>query len=202
MGNQSLLVDKQPLLDFIQSSLPDFKVSRENLEIIADHFEEVEFAKHDYLLKEGKISGYFYLEEGFMRAFTFDAEGNEITTYFYPKGRVIFDVSSLFPQIPSTENIQAVTHCRGYLTQFCKLDHLFHSIPEFREFGRAMLVREFVTYKQHTLAMINKTAEERYASLIETGKEIFQHAQLKHIASFLGMTDTSLSRIRREFMAR
>ncbi len=47
--------------------------------------------------------------------------------------------------------------------------------------------------------MINKSAEERYAELINTNKEIFQYAQLKHIASYLGMTDTSLSRIRREF---
>jgi CRP-like cAMP-binding protein len=195
-------MDKQPLLEFIQNSIPDFKVSRENLGIIAEQFEAVEFAKHDYLLKEGKISGYFFLEEGFMRAFTFDAEGNEITTYFFTQGRVVFEPSSMFLHTPSSENIQAVTHCRGYLTNFCKLDHLFHSIPEFREFGRAMLVREFVAYKQHTLAMINKTAEERYASLIENGKEIFMHAQLKHIASFLGMTDTSLSRIRREFSAK
>ena len=192
-------MDKQPLLEFIQNSIPDFKVTRENLEMIAEQFEAVEFAKNEYLLKEGKISGYFFLEEGFMRAFTFDAEGNEITTYFFTQGRVVFEPSSMFLHTPSTENIQAVTHCRGYLTNFCKLDHLFHSIPEFREFGRAMLVREYVAYKQHTLAMINKTAEERYASLIENGKEIFMHAQLKHIASFLGMTDTSLSRIRREF---
>ena len=48
--------------------------------------------------------------------------------------------------------------------------------------------------------MINKSAEERYANLISTNKEIFQNAQLKHIASFLGITDSSLSRIRKEFI--
>ena len=63
-------MDKQPLLEFIQNSIPDFKVTRENLGIIAEQFEAVEFAKHEYLLKEGTISGYFFLEEGFMRAFT------------------------------------------------------------------------------------------------------------------------------------
>lgn len=76
---------------------------------------------------------------------------------------------------------------------------MFHSVPEFREFGRAILVKEFVTYKQRTLSMINKSAEERYAQLIQTNKDIFQYAQLKHIASYLGITDTSLSRVRREF---
>jgi methionyl-tRNA synthetase len=87
-----------------------------------------------------------------------------------------------------------------YATTFEKLDHLFHSEPEFREFGRAVLVKEFVAYKQRTLSMINKSAEERYANLMETNGEIFKFAQLKHIASYLGITDTSLSRIRKEFM--
>ena len=187
------------LRDFIQHSIPDFPLTREGLDAIVAIFEEVEFAKGDYLLKEGKISGYFYLEAGFMRAFTYDAKGTEITTYFYPSGRILFNPYSFFNHVSSTENIQAVTPCRGALTTFDKLNVLFHSVPEFREFARLMVVREFVAYKEHTLAMINKTAEERYASLIANGKEIFQHAQLKHIASFLGMTDTSLSRIRREF---
>jgi len=76
---------------------------------------------------------------------------------------------------------------------------LFHSVPEFREFGRAMLVKEFVAFKQRTLLLINKTAEERYADLLNSNGEIFQFAQLKHIASYLGITDTSLSRIRKEY---
>ena len=99
----------------------------------------------------------------------------------------------------STENIQALTECKGYSITFEKLNMLFHTIPEFREFGRAMLVREFVAFKQRTLALINKSAEERYENLIDAEKEIFKYAQLKHIASYLGITDTSLSRIRREF---
>jgi CRP-like cAMP-binding protein len=76
---------------------------------------------------------------------------------------------------------------------------LFHTYPEFREFGRAMLVKQYAAFKQRTLALINKSAEERYAQLINGNKEIFQYAQLKHIASYLGITDTSLSRIRREY---
>jgi CRP-like cAMP-binding protein len=112
---------------------------------------------------------------------------------------MVFEPSSFFLSVPSSENIQAVTECKGYHTTFEKLNGLFHSIPEFREFGRTILVTEFVAFKQRTLGMINKSAEERYAESINTNKEIFQYAQLKHIASYLGMTDTSLSRIRREF---
>lgn len=191
-------MNKELLINFIQNNLP---TSRKTLDEIAEHFKEIAFTKNDYFLKEGQVSNdYLFLADGFMRAFTFDTDGNEVTTYFYPKNRVVFEASSFFMRIASTENIQAVTDCKGFTITFEKLNMLFHSIPEFREFGRAMLVKEFSAYKQRTLAMINKSAEERYANLISTNKEIFQNAQLKHIASFLGMTDTSLSRIRKEFM--
>ena len=190
-------MNKTHLTDFIQASIP---VSQEILAEIAVHFEERTLLKNDYFLKEGTVSNnYLFLADGLMRAFTFDTDGNEVTTYFYTKNRVVFEASSFFMRTMSTENIQALTECSGYSITFEKLNMLFHSIPEFREFGRAMLVREFVAFKQRTLALINKSAEERYENLIEAEKEIFKYAQLKYIASYLGITDTSLSRIRREF---
>ena len=75
---------------------------------------------------------------------------------------------------------------------------LFHSIYEFREFGRMILVKGFISFKQRTLSLINESAEQRYETLITARPEIFQRAPLKYIASYLGITDSSLSRIRRE----
>ncbi|WP_316761937.1 Crp/Fnr family transcriptional regulator [Pedobacter aquatilis] len=193
-------MEKEQLIDFIKQNIPNISVTKMGLETIAAHFEEIEFSKNEYLLKQGKVSGYYYLAEGFVRAFTHDIDGNEITTFFYPRGRVAFEASSFFLHQPSTEYLQAITDCKVYATNFEKLNMLFHSVPEFREFARAMLVKEFVAYKQRTLAMINKSAEERYASLVAENNEIFLYAQLKQIASYLGITDTSLSRIRKEFV--
>ena len=194
-----VLMGKEQLINFIKKNIPNIAVTQTGLDTIAEHFEEIEFSKNEYLLKQGKISGYYYLAAGFVRAFTFDTNGNETTTFFYPHDRVVFEASSFFLRQPSTEYLQAITNCKVYATNFEKLNLLFHSVPEFREFARAMLVREFVAYKTRTLAMINKSAEERYASLIADNNGIFQYAQLKHIASYLGITDTSLSRIRKEF---
>jgi len=195
-------MEKQLLTDFIKANTLNIMVSTQALEKIAEHFEERTFVKNDFLLKGGMNSGYFYLAEGFMRAFTYDPDGGEVTTYFYPKERVVFEIASFFLHTSSTEYIQAITNCKGYLASFQSINSLFHSVPEFREFARMMLVKEFVAYKQRTLAMINKSAEERYALLLKNNKEILQHAQLKHIASYLGVTDTSLSRIRSEFSKR
>jgi CRP-like cAMP-binding protein len=177
-----------------QHSMP-----QEAVTAILDQFEEKWIGKNDYFLKAGRISNeYFFLESGCMRAFTLDTAGDEVTTYFFTDHRVVFEASSFFMRAVSTENIQAITDCSGYSISFEKLNQLFHALPEFREFGRKMLVKEFAAFKQRTLSSINESAEQRYRGLLERQPAILQAAQLRHIASFLGITDTSLSRIRRE----
>jgi CRP-like cAMP-binding protein len=192
-------MNTEPLIKFIKATIPNFKIDEQGLLKTAECFEELELEKGEFLLKQGKKSGYYIMLEGYLRAYTFNEEGEEITTCFYPAHRAVFEVASFFQGLPSEENIVALTKCKGYYTDFTKLNGMFHSVPEFREFGRAVLVKEFVAYKQRTLSMINKSAEERYAQLIQSHQDIFQYAQLKHIASYLGITDTSLSRVRRQF---
>ena len=191
-------MERQQLINFIHLNS---KASLTTTQQIADQFEERSLSKNEFLLTEGKINNeYYFLAEGLIRAFTFDIEGNEVTTNFFQKNRTVFEVSSFFLRVPSTENIQAITDCKGFVLTFEKLNGLFHAIPDFREFGRAMLVKEFASFKQRTLALINKSAEERYAELIKNNNDLFKYAQLKHIASYLGITDSSLSRIRREYL--
>lgn len=189
-------MNKQPLIDFFQKNS---HMSLATIMNIIDHFEERRFSKNEFFLKEGKVCDLLYLAEGIMRAYAFDLEGYEVTTNLFARNRQVYDHASFFLQIPSEENIQAITDCLAYSVTFEKMNTLFHSIPEFREYGRGMLVKELVSYKRRTLAMINKTAEQRYEDLIKDDKEIFQFVQLKHIASYLGITNSSLSRIRREF---
>lgn len=189
-------MNKQPLVDFFQKNS---YMALATIMNIVDHFEERRFSKNEFFLKEGKVCDFLYLAEGLMRAYTFDWKGNEVTTNFFTGNHQVYDHASFFLQTASEENIQAITDCLGYSITFEKMNMLFHSIPEFREYGRGMLVKELVSYKKRTLAMINKSAEQRYEDLIKDDKAIFQFAQLKHIASYLGVTNSSLSRIRREF---
>lgn len=175
-------------------------VSRSNAEEIVSNFKEKKIAKGEFQLKEGCICDeYFFLETGFMRAFTYDLSGDDVTTGFYTNNQVVFEVSSYFNRTASRENIQALRDCEGWFITYEQLNMLFHSVPEFREFGRSILVKGFTKLKARMLSMINTTAEERYSVLLKTEPEIFQHASLKYIASYLGITDTSLSRIRKEY---
>ena len=152
------------------------------------------------MLKEGRISDeYFFLETGFIRAFANDIEGNDVTTNFYSATQVVFEVSSFFNRTVSKENFQAIVDCEGWYITYEQLNKLFHSMHEFRDFGRSILVKGFSSLKTRMLSMITETAEQRYDTLLKINPEIFQHAALKHIASYLGITDTSLSRIRKEY---
>jgi CRP-like cAMP-binding protein len=195
-------MDKEPLIIFIQDmlALSNLTISRQVLEEITNYFEPKSFEKSALYVKQGKVNtGNFFMTHGIMRAFTHNLEGEEVTTYFFNKNSPVFEATSLFTKTGSMENIQALTECHGFFLSFDKLNMLFHSIPEFREFGRTMLVKEFSAYKKRTLSLINQTAEERYIELINSNNEIFQHVQLRYIASYLGITDSSLSRIRKEF---
>jgi CRP-like cAMP-binding protein len=175
-------------------------VSLSKAEEIACHFSHRTIPKNDFFLQEGNhCNEYLFLEQGFMRAFAHDTEGNEITTNFYSDKQVVFEVASFFQRTISKENIQALTDCEGWYITYEQLNMLFHALPEFREFGRSILVKGFTALKNRMLSVITETAEERYAHLLQTNPEIFYYAPLKTIASYLGITDTSLSRIRKEF---
>ena len=185
------------LSHFFQSSQ---YFSTQQVKEIVQLFEEKEIAKNDLLLRKGQVANhYLFLEEGFMRAFVYDVEGKDVTTGFYPPGTVVVEVSSFFNRTPTRENIQALANCKGWYITYEQLNHLFHAYPEFREFGRSILVKILTTLKNRALSMITETAEQRYEHLLKSNPDIFQNVPLKHIASYLGITDTSLSRIRKEF---
>jgi len=190
-------MNKDILIQFLESSKV---IDKQTSFLIAEAFEPKQLEKGDLLLREGEISDeYLFLEKGFIRSFIYDTEGNDITLNFYGQQQVVFEVASFFQRIPSQEYFEATNNSFGWVLTYEKLNRLFHSLPQFREFGRSMLVKGFIDFKSRTLSLINKTAEERYEMLIVSKPEIFQNASLKHIASYLGVTDTSLSRIRKKF---
>ncbi len=188
------------LIQFIKDTFP---ISDYAAKLIAENFEHTILPKNTLTLKEGKInSDYIFLENGFMRSYVFDTYGNEVTTNIFNPKQMVFEVGSYFQRKPSTENIEAITECNIWIGKYDSFQNLFHSLPEFREFGRAILVKGFISFKERTISMINEKAEQRYVKLLKDSPEIFQHVPLKYIASYLGITDTSLSRLRKEIMTK
>ncbi|MFD2783911.1 Crp/Fnr family transcriptional regulator [Hymenobacter rubripertinctus] len=165
---------------------------------VAAYFTPRTLLRQELLLRTGQISQeYLLLTSGYVRAFACDPEGLEVTTAFTGPGQVALEVSSFFTRVPSLETIQALTDCEGWTLTHEQMNQLFHGRPEFREFGRGVLVRGFAALKNRMLEMITTTAAVRYDRLLAASPEILQHASLKMVASYLGVTDTSLSRIRK-----
>lgn len=186
---------QENLQRFLQST--NF-ISRSQAEEIAVAFTPKTLARHELLLQAGKVSDdYLFLNQGVLRAFAHDPSGYDITTGFYTSGQVVLEVASFFQRTPSLESIQALTDCQGWSLTHAQLNALFHLRPEFREFGRSVLVQGFAALKGRMLATITEPAAARYEHLRRTHPDVLQHAPLKHIASYLGITDTSLSRLRK-----
>ena len=187
---------QQHLITYLQST---GLLNHVKAEEIADHFMPKDLLKGDLFLRQGRIADeYMFLSSGLMRAFAIDTDGREVTTAFFTGNGVVFEVSSFFNRKPAQENIQALTECSGCCLHYDELNKLFHSMPEFRDFGRHILVKGFAALKDRMLSTITETAELRYEKLLQSAPEILQQAPLKYIASYLGITDTSLSRIRKE----
>jgi CRP-like cAMP-binding protein len=181
---------------YIQTLLP---ISTEKVKLIIAKYEELKLEKSTLLLKENKIcKEAYFLENGCIRSFIYNNDGQEVTTNIYTAPCYVFDFLSFFKQQPSKENFQTLTDCALWTMNYEDLQICFHTIPEFREFGRMMLVTNYSKLHERMIGMIKDTAEERYKKLLAEDANIFQQVPLKIIASYLGVTDTSLSRIRKE----
>ncbi|WP_317897429.1 Crp/Fnr family transcriptional regulator [Aurantibacillus circumpalustris] len=193
--------EKEKLILFIKQNQPI--LSQEQALAIAEFFEEKTIKKGEIFLSEGQISNeYYYLETGCARSHTINIEGEDVTTGLYSSNTIVCELMSFFMRIPAQENYQTLCDSKLWYVTFETLQKAFHSLPAFREFGRALLVNEYGKLKLRTLSTLHQTAEERYANLLKSSPDIFQHAPLKNIASYLGITDTSLSRIRKDFAKR
>lgn len=183
------------LISFIKNTYP---VSDLTANLIADNFKPVILSKHQLTLREGSInSDYIFLETGYMRSYVLDIDGNEVTTNIFKPNEMVFEVESYFRRKPSNENIETITRCIVWIGKYEKCQRLFHTLPEFREFGRAILVKGFTELKQRTISMIKEKSERRYENLLLESPDIFRNVPLKFIASYLGITNTSLSRLRK-----
>ena len=186
-------------LHFLNKVFEASGITKEELKAILPKYKLVNFKKGDFLLKEGQVEKkYWFIESGFVRSYIIDTEGNDITFNLYSSKDVVIDYPSIFFFSPTRENIQALTDCVCWEITFQDFQEMFNSIPNFREQQRGLLVGSYFALKQHSISLIADEAKERYLRLLKEKPHIIQNVSLKHIATFLGITDTSLSRIRKE----
>lgn len=177
-------------------------IKKEDYKTIINAHTKVEFGKNDTILKEGKISNEYYLiKKGLFRSYVIDYKGHEITTDFFGPNDILIEVASLFLRTPSKENIQALTDCEVYKIDFNNFQNLYGTIDGFTEWGRSWMSHQLFMAKHRAVTMHTQSASQRYLELMSQKPQIIQEVPLKYIATYLGITDTSLSRIRKEILS-
>jgi CRP-like cAMP-binding protein len=184
--------------NFLKTIFNEQNFKKADLEIILNQYQRIEFAKNDFFIEEGSTANFYYfIESGFARSFVIDLEGNDISTKFFSSTDIVIDWHSYFLKTKCRENIQAITACVAWKITFENFMKLFN-IEAFREVGRTRLVNNYFELKNHSVSIIADPAKDRYLNLIKLKPNIVQNVPLKQIATYLGITDTSLSRIRKE----
>ncbi len=159
-------------------------------------FEQVVFSKSHHLLTEGKTCRHLYfLEKGALRGY-YNAEGKEITHWFGFENDFITSFHSFITQEPSVENIQLL---EGSILWSISKDKLTGLLNHFHDIERLMRIayeKYYIRLEERYVNAQFKTATERYEQLLNNTPHILERVPLGHIASYLGISQETLSRIR------
>jgi CRP-like cAMP-binding protein len=181
------------LKDFLSFYLPN-----EDLKPFVDSFHEITIRKGRHLLKPQQDSNYLaFIQNGSFRVYYHDIKGKEIITWFSFSEMVITDLLGFYTTGKAEFYVEALEDSVLYKISKNNLEKLYKQYPAYREFGRKFAEEALTMLMQRTMSLHTKSAEERYKELLQV-PEFMQKIPLKYLASYLGITDTSLSRIRRK----
>jgi CRP/FNR family transcriptional regulator, anaerobic regulatory protein len=172
--------------------LLDKNIRRDILTKLTPH----KFSKNEYILKEGEVcSGIYIVWRGCCRNFIKN-RGEEVTTAFSINGNLSFIATSFFQQIPSNEYIQTIEETSCYFISHEDLDILMDKYAMFGSFIKRIYERMLMYEVDIGNSIRSQNALQRYKYFMETTPEILQRVPLKYLASFLGMSQETLSRMR------
>lgn len=162
------------------------------------HITEISHPKNFCLMEADKIIPYiFFIKKGIVRAYASTAE-NDITFWFGSEGETVISMKSYVEDKPGYENIELLEDCELYKLETESLRKLFNEDIHIANWGRRFAERELVKTEELIISRQFKTALERYKDLMRDKSDLLKRVQLGYIASYLGITQVSLSRIRAE----
>jgi len=155
--------------------------------------------RHQYLLQEGEIWRYnAFVASGFLRAFSVDDKGQEHILNFAPENHWTGDRESLVNHTPSHLNIDAIEDSEVVLITKENFDRICIQIPQLNDLVNAILHKSFLTSQRRIHDIISLSAEDKYRSFLEKFPAIAQRVPQHMIASYIGVTPETLTRIRRK----
>lgn len=170
----------------------------QSLNIFLSIAEPVCFKKGDLIFEEFKTEKYIYIiQKGIARAYKTYID-TEVTFWFGIEGDTIISIKNYVENNKSYETIEAIEDIMAYRIKTDVLKALYTTNVHFANWGRCYAEKEMLKNEERLISRQFKSASERYQELITTQPEIIKRVALGHIASYLGITQVSLSRIRAE----
>jgi hypothetical protein len=181
------------LLNYLNEHL---RLSEELVERFDTVFKYECVAKGDILIKPENLSKkVIFIEKGLIRSY-YIKDGKDITHLFFTEDSFFLPVESVFYNRICPYGWEALENCEIRTTQYRDFEPFFTEVPGFEKFIRMLIIDVMDTFSERLYALQFQTAYDRYQKLIESHPDILLRAPLGHIASYLGITQQTLSVIR------
>ena len=179
------------------------KLTEDEKELCKSFFTPKKLRKRQYILQEGDVCKYTaFVEKGMLRSYTIDEKGNEHIMQFAFEGWWIADQFGFLTGEPAVYTIDALEDSELLLLSKQAEEQLLQRIPKFERYFRILLQNSLIATQRRLIGSLSQTAEERYNQLIQTCPTIPQRVPQHMMASFLGITPETLSRIRKQLAVR
>ncbi|HXR85084.1 MAG TPA: Crp/Fnr family transcriptional regulator [Hanamia sp.] len=187
----------------LKSFKEHISISEEEFDFCKTLFIPKKLRKRQYLLQEGDVCRYTaFVERGLARTFIIDEKGNEPILQFSAEGWWIADLYSFLTNEPSRFNIEALEDCELLLITKSSWDILLQKIPALERYFRILIQNNLIATQRRLMSSFSETAEEKYTKLMDNFPGCIQRVPLHMIASYLGITPETLSRIRSQIASR
>lgn len=173
-------------------------LNQQQIDLVLSKAKEIEIKKEGYFSEAGKVPREVgFLKEGVLRVYYYNDKGEEITKYFLDENNLIVDINSYMQNIPSPAYVQAVTDVR--LSVFSKeaMEALSLTVSTWDGIINQIITRSLAEKVNRLSPMLAENATARYLSFLEKFPMLANRIPLSFMASYLGITQSSLSRIRK-----
>ncbi len=177
-----------------------FQVHENDLEKVASFFVAESFPKGEFLVKQGHYCERLsFVHSGLIRIYA-DGPKTEITQWISTPGYFVTELNSFLFQSPSRFHLQCLTDVELYSIPKKDYERLQEIIPQWNKLEKAFLAKCFVMLEDRVFSHLSLSAEERYERFFDTQKELLHQVPLQYIASMLGMTPETFSRVRKKHL--